>query len=315
MIAIVIYAISVFAQTTGSISGTVTDSNGAAIPNATVEVKGDGGQKFSANTTESGVYRVPAVGNGFYTVTVTAKGFKKSVTSNVKVDVGVPTTVNSSLEVGGIDQVVEVTTGADVLQTQTPSVGATVSGRQITETPIPSRDALDLVAQMPGTTSVGRPRASSINGLPKGSLSISLDGVDVQDNLLRSSDGFFTYVRPRVDAIEEVTVSTSNPGAEASGDGAVSIKFVTKRGTNRYTGGVFWQHRNDAFNSAYWYNNRDKNVNPTSENQRNKIRLNQYGGRLGGKLPFPHFGEGGPTWHSGKDRAFFFVSYEQFSPA
>ncbi len=312
LMAMVLFTVSVFAQTTGSISGTVTDSNGAVIPNANVEIKGEGGQKFTANTTESGTYKIPAVGNGFYTVTITAKGFKKVVTSNVKVDVGVPTTVNSTLEVGGVDQVVEVTTGADVLQTQTPSVGTTVSGRQITETPIPSRDALDLVAQMPGTSSVGRPRASSINGLPKGSLSISIDGVDVQDNLLRSSDGFFTYVRPRVDAIEEVTVSTSNPGAEASGDGAVSIKFVTKRGTNDYKGGVFWQHRNDLFNSAYWYNNQLKSVNPTSERQKNKIKLNQYGGRLGGRLPFPHFGEGGPFWHSGKDRAFFFVNYEQF---
>ena len=141
--------------------------------------------------------------------------------------------------------------------------------------------------------------------MPKGTLSISIDGVDVQDNYLRSSDGFFTYVRPRVDAIDEVTVSTAAPGAESSGDGAVQIKFVTRRGTNDYSGGGFWQHRNTALNSNYWFNNRD-NV------ARQRVILNQFGGRLGGPLPFFNFGEGGPMFKSGKDRAFFFVNYEEF---
>ncbi len=166
---------------------------------------------------------------------------------------------------------------------------------------------------MPGTATVGAPRRSSINGLPKGSLAITIDGVDVQDNLLRSSDGYFTYVRPRVDAIEEVTVSTSNPGAESSGDGAVQIKFVTKRGNNLYRGGLYWQHRNTALNANYWYNNRDLAPDPvTGKAERNKIILNQYGGTFGGPLPFPGFGEGTPFIHSGKDRAFFFVNYEEY---
>ncbi|HLM59272.1 MAG TPA: hypothetical protein VK308_00580, partial [Pyrinomonadaceae bacterium] len=158
---------------------------------------------------------------------------------------------------------------------------------------------------MPGTAQVGRPRQSTINGLPKGSLSITIDGVDVQDNLLRSSDGFFTYVRPRIDAIEEVTVSTAAPGAESSGDGAVQIKFVTRRGTNNYNGGLFWQHRDQSLNSNYWFNN--LNGLP-----RNPIVLNQYGGNFGGPIPLLNFGEGGPVWNSGKDRAFFFVNYEEF---
>lgn len=274
---------------------------------------GESGQEFTVNTSDNGTYRIPAVANGIYTVTITTNGFKRYVVTNVKVDVGLPTAVDASLEVGGNEQIVEVTSGGEVLQTQTATVGTTITGRQITETPIPSRDALDLVTLLPGTASVGAPRRSSVNGLPKGSLSITIDGVDVQDNLLRSSDGFFTYVRPRVDAIDEVTVSTSNPGAESGGDGAVQIKFVTKRGTNNYRGGVFYQHRNTALNAAYFYNNRDLKPLPGSDKApRNKIILNQYGGRLGGPLPFPHIGEGGPLFHSGKDKAFFFFNYEQF---
>jgi hypothetical protein len=303
-----------FAQSTGSIAGIVTDSNGSVIPNASVTIKGESGQSYTVSTNEDGFYKVPAVANGSYTVTVTANGFKKSVTNNVKVDVGTPITVDASLSTGNISEVVEVSSGGEVLQTQTATVGTNIQGRQITETPIASRDALDLVGMMPGTSSVGAPRRSSVNGLPKGSLSITIDGVDVQDNLLRSSDGYFTYVRPRVDAIEEVTVSTANPGAESGGDGAVQIKFVTKRGTNKYNGGVFWQHRNTLFNAAYWYNNRDlkPSANGFIPDYRNKVRLNQYGGRYGGPLPFPHFGEGGPKIHSGRDKAFFFFNYEEF---
>ncbi len=302
---ILFHQISVQAQTTGSIGGTVVDANGAVLPSASISIKGQSGQTFSATTTNNGTYQVPAVAAGFYTVTVTAPGFKTFVVSNVKVDVGLPSTINASLEIGQVGEIVEVTSGGEVLQTQTATVGTTITGRQITETPIASRDALDLVALLPGTATVGRPRSASINGLPKGAIAITIDGVDVQDNSLRSSDGFFTYVRPRIDAIEEVTVSTASPGAESSGDGAVQIKFATRRGTNDYTGGVFWQHRNTALNSNYWYNNvqgLDKQI----------IKLNQYGGRLGGPLPFPNFGEGGPMFNSGKDKAFFFVNYEEF---
>ncbi|MGD9628377.1 MAG: carboxypeptidase regulatory-like domain-containing protein [Pyrinomonadaceae bacterium] len=303
----------VYSQTTGSIAGTVVDANGAAVPAATVVIRGGGGQEFTVVTNDSGSYRVPSVASGVYSVTTTAPSFKRSVVEDVKVDVGLPTTVNVTLQAGEVSETVVVTGGGEVLQTQTATVGTTITGRQIVETPIASRDALDLVTLLPGTASVGAPRRSSINGLPKGSIAISIDGVDVQDNLLRSSDGFFTYVRPRVDAIEEVTVSTSNPGAEASGDGAVQIKFVTKRGTNDYKGSLFWQHRDESLNANYWYQNRDGQRDENGEAYRQKIRLNQYGGSFGGPIPFPRFGDGGgPLFDSGKDKLFFFVNYEEF---
>ncbi len=294
------------AQTTGAVAGTVIDANGAVVTGATVVVKGESGQEFTATTSDSGTYRIPAVATGLYTVTVTAANFKKAVVENVKVDVGTPTTADVTLLAGDINETVVVTGGNEVLQTQTATVGTTITGQQITQTPITSRDALDLVTLLPGTTQVGRPRQSTINGLPKGSLSITIDGVDVQDNLLRSSDGFFTFVRPRIDAIDEVTVSNAAGGAETGGDGAVQIKFVTRRGTNAYRGGLFWQYRSEGLNSNYWFNN--LNGLP-----RNKIRLNQYGGNFGGPIPLPYFGEGGrPLLRSGKDRAFFFVNYEEF---
>ncbi len=305
--------VAIQAQSTGSIIGTVSDPNGAVVPGASVRVKGEAGQEFNTVTNESGIYRIPSVQNGSYTVSITATGFKTSAFTNVKVDVGTPATVDAKLEIGGVGEVVEISSGGEVLQTQTAAVGTTITGRQILDTPIASRDALDLVGLLPGTATVGRPRSASINGLPKGSLTITIDGVDVQDNLLRSSDGFFTYVRPRVDAIEEVTVSTANPGAESGGDGAIQIKFVTRRGTNQYRAGGFWQHRNEALNANYWYLNRNPvGFDDNGKSLRQKIRLNQYGGNFSGPIPFLNFGEGVDWFDSGKDKRFFFVNYEEF---
>ena len=315
MVLVVFGQLAIEAQTSGSIAGTVVDQTGSVVPNATVTVKGESGQEYTVTTADNGTYRIPAVSSGLYTVTVTTTaGFKTFVTSNVKVDVGLPTTVDAALEVGAKEQVVEVTTGGEVLQTETAAVTRNITGREIIEKPIASRDALDLVLLTPGANTVGRPRASSINGLPKGAISITIDGVDVQDNNQRSAEGFFTYVRPRVDAIEEVTISTSNPGAESGGDGAVQIRFVTKRGTNNYRGSAFYQHRNEALSANYFYVNRDAGLgfDENGKALRQKTRLHQYGASFGGPIPFPHFGEGGPFFHSGKDTAFFFANYEEF---
>ena len=311
--AIMIAQVAINAQNTGSIAGTVMDPNGAVVPGATVKVKGAAGQEFSTVTSDGGTYRVPAVQSGLYTVTISAKNFKTANVSNVKVDVGTPSTVDVGLEIGGVGEIVEISSGGEVLQTQTATVGTTIQGRQITGTPIASRDALDLVNLLPGTATVGRPRTSTINGLPKGALSITIDGVDVQVNDSRSSDGFFTYVRPRVDAIEEVTVSSSNPGSESSGDGAIQIKMVTRRGANDYHVGAFWQTRNDAFNANYWYLNRNPaGLDADGRSLRQKMRLNQFGFNGSGPIPFLKFGEGVGAIDSGKDKRFFFINYEEF---
>ncbi len=311
---LVVFQLTALAQITGSIAGNVVDANGAAVPNATVVVTGENGQGATVVTNDSGGFRVPALGSGIYQVVVTSTGFKRVLVEQVKVDVGTPTTVNVSLQTGDVSESVTVTgSGGEVLQTQTATVGTTITGRQILETPIASRDALDLVGNLPGTATVGAPRRSSINGLPKGALSISIDGVDVQDNLLRSSDGYFTYVRPRLDAIEEVTVSTSNPGAEAGGDGAVQIRFVTKRGKNDYAGSAFWQHRDESLNANYWYQNRDGQRDTNGKAFMQKIRLNQFGGSFSGPIPFIKTrADGGPGFDSGKDSRYFFFNYEEF---
>ena len=155
-----------------------------------------------------------------------------------------------------------VGSSAELIQTQSATVGTTITGRQITDLPFASRNALDLILNLPGTSTVGRPRTSSVNGLPKNAVNITLDGVNVQDPLLKNSDGFFTYIQPKTDAIQEVTMSTATPGAESSGQGAVQIKFATRQGSPEFHGSAYIYHRNSFFNSNYWFNNRDLPPDP-----------------------------------------------------
>jgi hypothetical protein len=293
--------------TTAPLSGSVLDPNGSALSGVTVTVKNNStGAEFKVRTSDSGAYTVPALNAGGYTVTVEAQGFKKAVVQGIQILAATPATANFTLEIGEASETVIVQGGGEVLQTQTANIATTIIGRQITETPLTSRDALDLVLLLPGTNTPGRPRTSTVNGLPKGSLNITIDGVNVQDNMLKSSDGFFTYVRPRLDAVEEVTVSTATPGAESSGEGAVQVKFVTRSGSNEFHGSVYEYHRNPWLNANYWFNNRDLTPLPGSNTApRDRVLLNQFGGRVGGPIRIPKI-------FDGRDRAFFFVNYEEF---
>lgn len=312
-------SVLVFGQaTTSSLSGTVADPSGAMVAGASVKVKNAAtGVEAETTTSSNGSYTVLALGPGVYTVAIEVRGFKKAIINDVKIDAATPATVNVVLEVGAQSESVVIQAGAEVLQTQSANVATTITGRQITDLPFTSRDALDLVLNLPGTTTPGRPRTSTVNGLPKSAINITIDGINAQDNLLKSTDGFFTYVRPRTDAMEEVTVSTANPGAESAAEGAVQIKFVTKGGTNEYHGGLYEYHRNPVTQANFWFNNRDlrapAGVDPTTfKAPRARNLLNQYGGKLGGPIALPGFGTGGSPIHVFKDRAFFFVNYEEY---
>jgi hypothetical protein len=286
-------AVLLTAQTTnGRLEGSVRDPQGALIPAATVKViQVETGRPFDTTSNDNGEWVIPFVPTGNYRVTVTAPGFKAATVNQVKVDAGSPATVNVVLEIGSLAETVEVQTGAEVLQTTNSSVSTTIVGRQINQLPQMTRNALELVLTQPGTATPGTPRTSSINGLPKASLNVTLDGVNIQDNLLKSSDGFFATIMPKPDAIEEVTISTAGVTADLAGEGAAQVRYVTRSGTNTFKGGVFWQHRNDYFNANYFFNS----VNRLA---RDRMILNQYGGRLGGPIK--------------KDKVFFFVNHEEF---
>ncbi len=285
---------------TSTISGIVTDNTGAIVPGASVVVvhKATGVSQESATNSE-GSFAFPSMSPGTYTVTVSLTGFRTVVINEVVVTSGSPAAVRATLEVGGLQEQVTVTSSSEIVQTQSPTVSSTVTSTQITKLPLTSRSAMDFVNFLPGVSTPAGNRDATINGLPRGMINITLDGVNIQDNTLRSTDGFFAIVSPRLDSVEEVTVTTATQGAGDAGQGAVQVKFVTRSGTNAFTGSGYFYNRNDRFNANTWFNNRN-GVNKA------KLRQNQIGGRVGGPIVIPGL-------FDGHNKAFFFGNFEQVS--
>ncbi|HVA64502.1 MAG TPA: carboxypeptidase regulatory-like domain-containing protein [Terriglobales bacterium] len=278
--------------TTSTLNGTVLDTEKASVPAAAVQVVNPStGSKLSAATDARGYWAIPDMSAGTYQVTVTHAGFKTQVVSNVKIDAGVPATVNVTLQVGQASQTVEVTGGAEVLQTDTAAVSSTIQGAQIHDLPFTSRNVTELVATQPGTQTGNAVRQSLIDGLPQSAISQTLDGINIQDNTAKSGDGIFVAVFPRTDAVEEVTMSTAAAGADSLGGGAVQIKFVTRSGTNQWHGDLFEQNRNQALEANYFFN-------AAAGLPRDKLNLNEFGGRIGGPIL--------------KNKLFIFFSTEAF---
>lgn len=284
---------------TSSLSGVVVDVGGGVIPGATVVVTLEGtGTTFETVTNTTGVFSVPALPAGVYTVRVSLEGFKTAVVSNVRLQPGIPGTVNVTLEVGNLEETITVTGAAsEIINTHTATIAATLNVDQVNRMPLPTRNALNAVTFLPGVNTATTNRNSNVNGLPDSFVNITTDGVSNNDNFLKSSDGFFASVTPRQDAIEAVTVTMAAGGADVGGHGAVTINFVTRSGSNRFTGSAYEYFRHPSLNSNYWFNERDGL-------EKNDVRLHMYGARQGGPIVIPGL-------YDGRGKAFFFVHYEE----
>jgi hypothetical protein len=290
-----------FAQggATSAISGVVVDSTGGVVPGATITVKNEAtNATFEAVSASNGAFTVPSLTVGSYTVTVQLQGFKTFVAKEIRVNAGGPSSIKATLEVGGLEQTVTVEAAAAMVQTTTSSVSKTIDLKQISNLPLASRNAIDFMQFLPGVVTASTVRNSSVNGLPQSSINITVDGLSVQDNYLKSSDGFFARMSPRLDSVEEVTVTTAGNGADSSGQGATQIKFATRSGSNQLSGSLYHYYQNDALNTNTYFNKRDNLAKPD-------LLLNQYGGRLGGPVVIPKL-------YDGHNKAFFFVNYEEF---
>lgn len=288
------------ASGSSSISGVVVDTAGGIIPGASVVITSTTtGTKFEAMTNTTGAFTVPALPVGLYNVTVSLQGFKTAVVTDVRVQLGIPTTVRAVLEIGEIRETVTVTgASAELVNTQTATVSATLNMDQIAQIPMPTREVLNAVTFLVGVNQTGVARGNAtVNGLPESFLNITLDGVSNQDTFNKSTDAFFAPVRPRQDAVEAVTVTSAAGGAEVGGHGAISINFVTRQGTNRFNGSVYEYFRHPDLNSNYWFNRRDRL-------SKNDVRLHQFGVRQGGPIVIPGV-------YDGRGKAFFFVHDEE----
>ena len=287
-----------FAQASGTLSGTVVDSGGAVIPGATIVVTSKAtGNAFNAVTDGGGSFSVPALNPGLYSVHVSLSGFKTAVLNDIRVEPGLPAIVKTTLEIGGLEETVVVDGGTTLVNTQTPVVAATLNVDQINQMPLPTRNALNAVTFLPGVNTAGINRDANVNGLPQSFINITLDGVGNNDQYNKTSDGFFASVTPRQDAVEAVSVTMAAGGADVGGHGAVGINFVTRSGTNRFTGSGYEYLRAPWLNSNYWFN--ERNSLP-----KNDVRLNQYGFRQGGPIKIPGV-------YNGQGKAFFFFNYEE----
>jgi hypothetical protein len=302
-------AVPAFAQggrTGTSLSGIVTDVSGGVIPGATVIVKNNATNvTYETVSNEQGAFSVPALDAGTYTVTVSLQGFKTAVLNDVVLNAGVPGSVRARLEVGALEETIVVSGASEIIQTQTSAVATTLDVNQISKLPVGSRSVLDFVVNLPGVTTPGGSRNSIINGLPQSTINITIDGMSVQDNHLKTGDGFFARVSPRLDAVEEVTVNTAAQGAQATGQGAVQIQFVTRSGTNNFSGSSYYYLQHYNLNANTWFNNRDLNPDPaTGKAPKPENILHQPGTRVGGPIVIPGLVDL-------RNKAFFFVNYEE----
>jgi hypothetical protein len=279
-------------STTGEVRGTVVDPGGAFVPGAELKlVNESAGTSRSTVSSQDGGFVFVRVEPGAYRLTAAAKGFQTAVTSGVVVETARTTDVVIHMTLGNVTETVEVSETAAALETSSTAVATTVRNELIHELPLNGRNILGFTLLMAGAQRGSSDRNSDFNGLPNASQNITLDGINNNSQRFKSGGtSNFVFAPLRLGAIEEVTVSTTGMGADSSGEGAMQMRFVTRRGSNQFHGSGFEQLRNDKLNSNSWINNAGGLARPI-------LRLNEFGGNIGG-----------PIW---KNKIFFFLNHEE----
>src|SRR5262245_5938348 len=276
--------------TTGQLVGAVQDQSGAVVPGVELQLQNDDTRAvLTAAASADGGFVFPTLTPGRYTLTVSKQGFETTVYKGIIIYAARTTNQTVVMKVGAVNQTVEVQGEGQVLQTTANTIANTVDQKYLQDLPLPGRSALPFVLLSSGAQQGVTPRDSTINGLPGAALNITLDGIN--NNAQRFKSGgtsFFAFITPRLESVQEVTIATSNLGANSTGQGAIQIQFVTKSGTNAWHGEAFWQHQNSALNANSWFNNARSIKRPV-------FIQNDQGGALGGPIV--------------KNKLFFFVSY------
>ena len=285
-----------FAQsTTGSISGTVTDTSGGAVANVTITARNvNTGLARSATTGEAGTFTIPLLPVGTYEVAAEAAGFGAARVGNVVVNVGGDTTVRLVLEPAGVQAAVTVSSEAPLVETSKSAVDSVVSERMIENLPTNGRNFLDFVLTTPGVVKDNfRVGDISFAG-QRGTLnSLIVDGADNNNTFFgqaagRTGTGRAPYQFSQ-DTVKEFQVNTNSYSAEYGRAGGAVINVVTKSGTNEFHGGAFYFYRDDSIKEPDYFdviNNRPEAP----------YHYDQFGASLGGPIL--------------RDRLFFFASYD-----
>ena len=293
----------------GSITGRVTDASGAVVVGAQVAATNAAmNSSVWATTDESGDYTILFLTPGSYMLAVEATGFKKLLRQNVEVRVGDRLTLDLTLEVGEVAEIVNIVTETPLLEAATASSGQVIDRRRISELPLSDGNPFVLSRLAPGVTYTGdlkfsRPfdnlGTSSIvsNGAPGGN-EFTLDGSPNTAN----RDSRVAFVPP-ADAVQEFKVVTTSFDAQQGHTAGANVDVTLRAGTNDFHGSLYEFVRNDVLSANDFFLNR-------AGRPRDALRYNRYGATLGGPVILPRLGSGGPKTWNGRDRFFFFFAYE-----
>jgi hypothetical protein len=309
ILACLIAASGGFAQTgTTSLRGTILDSSGAAIAGATVTISNSQtGFERTAVTEDTGTYEFLGLTPGVYSLRVEKENFRKHEINKIELQVNTPKTENVTLDIGSSTQTVEVAASTQVLNTTDASLGTAFNENQIKQLPLDGRNVPDLLTLQAGVVYTGNrsdinkdtdTRSGAVNGSRSDQSNITLDGVDVNDQV----NGYaFTSVLPvSVDSVQEFRVTTSSYNADQGRSSGAQVSLVTKSGTNNLHGSLYEYHRN-TLTSANDYFVKSAELQSGDPNVAPKLIRNVFGASLGGPIK--------------KDRLFFFLNYEGYRQA
>lgn len=289
-------------QTTGGVSGLVTDASGGGVANVPVTLSSSAtGFTRTVTSNGNGEYAIPDVEPGVYKVSVNAPNFKAFVANSVQVNVATTNTVNAQLQIGDTSETVTVEDTNVTVQTDTAALGQVIDGNQVKELPLNGRSFVELTQLQPGVSAANNFDTKnkglqggvdmSVNGNPTTNNLFLIDGVNNND----TGSNRTILIYPSNEAIAEFKMLTNSYGAEYGQASGAVISIVTRSGTNRFHGSAFYDGRNDVLN-AFTYFAR-QNANPAlPRGGKDKLRRNDFGYSIGGPIK--------------KDKLFFFFSEE-----
>lgn len=283
---------SAWTQVAGRLSGSITDQTGSVVPGAAISLSLEGGEAtlMKQTSNENGLFLFSGLQPVTYTMTVESDGFSKYVVRQLKVNPGQETSLGTiALEVGSVTESVEVSAEAIQVQTANAVIATNITNAQIMRLPQLNRSPLALLTSQAGINFSGR-ESTTINGLRTSYNNVTIDGVNIQDNFIRTNALDFLPNSLLTDQIAEVTVSTSNSSTNFGG-GATQVSFVTPSGTNELGGNLYWFNRNNVVAANGFFQNKDGLDRPF-------LNQNQVGGSLRGPII--------------KDKLFFYGNYEAF---
>jgi hypothetical protein len=303
-----------FAQSDrGTVTGTISDPAGAVVAGAGIQARNvETGSIYEGASSATGNYTLSQLPAGNYEMTVTVPGFKRFVRQNMVVQVAGTLRVDVSLEVGSAAESVTVTEAAPLLKTESGELSHNMTTDRIDNLPVINlgfganlgnvRNPLQAVALIPGSA-FANDNTLRINGMPSNTQSIRIEGQDATDGQNRREN---QVNQASLDAIQEVTVQTSNYAAEYGQAGGGYFNYTMKSGTNQLHGSAYDYFVNEVLNAGTPFTDAGlSNSRRSGQHIRNSQRRHNYGFTVGGPIVIPKL-------YDGHDRSFFFFNFEQF---